>query len=822
MNLTLIGALPVRRTVGAVLVVALAIVTVGVPAVGASARRVDPSRVVAPLVRPDAPAALVIVAQGRGARVATQALITLPAGIAAAEGRILLPAGAGEVLGVVAPGDRHARTLPLRPIAGGVRFGVYGLDAARRGTLAVVVVPAHVGPLRLRVIFDVLGGADGRRVVAASGGVAPRTALATPRDVLRDGRLGVRDVAAVRAAWIAGTDGERCRDAARARTADANEDGCLDILDLQSLVAASGTRVGPRPQLAAGASRARRTTTGRHAPAGRRNSRSSTRSSATAGLDSTFTVTSPADTPDVAPGDGLCADAGGACTLRAAIAEADALAGDDRILFALAGTAPVTIHVGSPLPIISSPLGSLEVDGYSQPGSRVNTATVGSNAIPGVELRGAGAAVVGYGLYISSGGNTVRGLVIDGVRHGIFIDGAGAAGNRVVGDWLGTTRTGKPATRGEAGIVVNTGATDTIIGGADPADRNIIGRWKTGIDLYGEGVRGTVILGNDLCMGASGFTPATCNTGIDLNFGPQGSTIGGTAPGERNVVGPTRNQAVELSHAWDPQMGTGLDPLGRFHIRDNAVVGNWLGFRGDGSYRSTWRSGLGGNAKDNGNGVNLTDGPTDNLVADNVISSAFDGIQLMIGATQRNTVRDNRIGRSPTGTAAPLSGWGIRVRMGANHEQLIGDWIAHAKAGGVGIFGSTAQEILVSRLVVSATRGLAIDLIGHAGPDANDPGDTDTGPNRLLNTPVITLATTALVSGTGHPGATVEVSLASRKAGLPGLPSRTLGAAVVGPDGTWTLPVAKVRVHARVTALQWLPDGSTSELSRNRAVATAP
>jgi len=45
---------------------------------------------------------------------------------------------------------------------------------------------------------------------------------------------------------------------------------------------------------------------------------------------------------------------------------------------------------------------------------------------------------------------------------------------------------------------------------------------------------------------------------------------------------------------------------------------------------------------------------------------------------------------------------------------------------------------------------------------------------------------------------------------------------VVGPDGTWTLPVAKVRVHARVTALQWLPDGSTSELSRNRAVATAP
>src|SRR5206468_7653303 len=38
-----------------------------------------------------------------------------------------------------------------------------------------------------------------------------------------------------------------------------------------------------------------------------------------------------ADTQDVTPGDGICADAGGACSLRAAITEANALAGADTI-----------------------------------------------------------------------------------------------------------------------------------------------------------------------------------------------------------------------------------------------------------------------------------------------------------------------------------------------------------------------------------------------------------------------------------------------------------------------------------------------------------
>lgn len=48
-------------------------------------------------------------------------------------------------------------------------------------------------------------------------------------------------------------------------------------------------------------------------------------------LAATFTVNSTADTVDVNPGNGICADAAGQCTMRAAIMEANALAGDDTI-----------------------------------------------------------------------------------------------------------------------------------------------------------------------------------------------------------------------------------------------------------------------------------------------------------------------------------------------------------------------------------------------------------------------------------------------------------------------------------------------------------
>ena len=56
---------------------------------------------------------------------------------------------------------------------------------------------------------------------------------------------------------------------------------------------------------------------------------------------STFVVDSTADTADANPGDGACGDSSGNCSLRAAISEANALAGADTITLP-AGTYTLT------------------------------------------------------------------------------------------------------------------------------------------------------------------------------------------------------------------------------------------------------------------------------------------------------------------------------------------------------------------------------------------------------------------------------------------------------------------------------------------------
>src|SRR5207253_11412721 len=77
----------------------------------------------------------------------------------------------------------------------------------------------------------------------------------------------------------------------------------------------------------------------------------------------TFIVNSTAD-----PGTGVCDDV--ECTLREAIAAANAHAGTDTIVFNIPGTGPHTIRPISSLPSITSPV---TIDGYTQPGASANT-----------------------------------------------------------------------------------------------------------------------------------------------------------------------------------------------------------------------------------------------------------------------------------------------------------------------------------------------------------------------------------------------------------------------------------------------------------------
>lgn len=743
--------------------------------------------------------------------------LTLPAGTAAADGRVLFDGSAAEFVGV-APASGGTALYP-EPIPGGIAFGAFDLRTQPGGTvLRFILDPNTAASLQVGVVVDSAADASGRRLsvqdrgalaVSTSGGRAAATVTArgaapvdTPlraaisvRTAVANGRIDRLDLGAERAEWYASAlAGNRC---GSAQPGDANGDGCVDIVDLQALAtfdagAGSGKSAG-------------------HA--------ASPHSSAT--YDNTFVVNSTMDETSAIIGQNCISRPAQECTLRAAIADSESNPGKNLIQFALPGPPPVTIQLSSQLPqlpTISSTGGTLTIDGYSQPDSQINTGTVGSNAIPGVELRGNGASAHEWGLYITSGGNTVRGLVIDNTYGGIFMDGGSASHNSIVGNWIGYTRTGgTPAANGYDGIILNTGASHNLIGTPDLADRNVIGNWTKGIESYGPTTNANIIQDNLLCVGPTGFTTATCQTGVDHDFGPKNELLGGTATNERNVIGPTINQGVEYSHGWNPNNRSDKT----WEITGNQAIGNWIGFRGDGSYAKGYRSGQKFSHSDNDQGINVYDGTYDNVIEGNTIASVYDGIQVMAPDSGGNIVRGNIIGVSPLGQAAPLSGWGIKLRWGTTLDVVDANRISNAARGGIGLLNvdnvghpqAVPLRIRISRNIVTGSNGAAIYL----APKQSNP---KTGANHLVHAPTITSATKVAIKGKGIPGSTVEVFGASRPPGHAGLPNRYLGTATVHSNGKWRLALPAGATPHRVTALQIKSNQDTSALSANAKVSS--
>jgi CSLREA domain-containing protein len=123
-----------------------------------------------------------------------------------------------------------------------------------------------------------------------------------------------------------------------------------------------------------------------------------------------FWVNSTADTAD-ARLDGTCATSSGACTLRAALQEANSQSGHNWIDFKLSGPGPHTIAPATQLPRLTDAAGAT-IDGYTQAGSSVNTDPLVSNAVLRIELRGPGMNSALDGIDLRSPNNVVRGLAV--------------------------------------------------------------------------------------------------------------------------------------------------------------------------------------------------------------------------------------------------------------------------------------------------------------------------------------------------------------------------------------------------------------------------
>ncbi len=732
--------------------------------------------------------------------------LRLPLNVAAVDGRVLIPGDTAELVGVAPAGGGTG----LRPehVTSGYAFAAYNLHPTHGQNLVQLVLDPHVvGQVQIRVLIDSLADAAGRRLASPAAAVAtvatvgqsstadvfsapdaaalpsyaPLTQASGVRKLVGSGAVNSTDLDAARFAWeTTRMKGVSCGTGAP----DANGDGCADVVDMQAILATlRSTHQSLRTDNAAPRSPSRG-----GLPPGR-----------------TFTVNTTEDLQDTNIGNGVCADKKGRCSLRAAIQEADWDQGNDRIVFHIPGKGVPVIQLSSGLPLITSMRGTLTIDGYTQSGARVNSATILTNGRPGVEVRGNGESADEALFYITSGGNTIRGLILSYFYRGIMIDGRNAIGNKVIGNWLGFTATGTN-TDNQFGVLLNTGAKSNRVGTPNLADRNIMGNGKDGVDHYGPGTNGNISQNNVFCINPYGGD-AACSAAEDHNFGPKFGLIGGNGPNERNVVGHTLLQAIEYSHGWNPKLPPRADNSTKYQINGNRLIGNWLGFKADGSYKKAWRSGEIGQF-DNGQTVNVYDGSNRTLVENNWMSSVNDGVTLAAYVTSGNIIRGNHIGISPTGEAAPMPGWGVKIRWGSSHNQVVGNTISNTGAGGIGFVDPSPYNDLISRNIVTNTSGPAIYLT----PDKSRPG---TGADALVPAPIIRHASKAVVAGTGIAGASVEVYRADRGVGASGLPVAFIATGTVDGSGHWSLKVSGLTNGDRVTALQIRPDENTSPLGAN-------
>ncbi len=187
-------------------------------------------------------------------------------------------------------------------------------------------------------------------------------------------------------------------------------------------------------------------------------------------------------------------------SLRQAILDSDsANSGANTISFALPGQGVQMIAPISPLPPITS---SVLIDGFSQPGYA---------GTPLIELSGSQQGG-GDGLTITGAGVTVRGLDINSFSQGagIHITGTGATGNWVYGIFAGTDPTGTLSEPNYAGVAIDGGAGNNLIGTNgdgvdDAAERNLLsGNLFAGVSISGQGTDGNVVAGSFLGTDISG------------------------------------------------------------------------------------------------------------------------------------------------------------------------------------------------------------------------------------------------------------------------------------------------------------------------------
>ena len=206
---------------------------------------------------------------------------------------------------------------------------------------------------------------------------------------------------------------------------------------------------------------------------------------------------------------------------------------------------------------------------YSASGNVIEDNRIGTNPAGDAVMTNQGS---GISLRGSSDNTTIgspwHGNVISGNRYlGIQI-GGGSVDDIIQGNYIGVNAAGNaPLPNEENGIYFEwTGAgVGTIIGGSGPGQGNVIsGNGFNGVDLS-NGAHDIVVQGNFIGTNTTGTPLGNGHNGVIAHEGARDNLIGGTAASEGNVIAHNHYSGVDIGGASSVHNT----------IRGNSVYSNW-------------------------------------------------------------------------------------------------------------------------------------------------------------------------------------------------------------------------------------------------------
>lgn len=328
-----------------------------------------------------------------------------------------------------------------------------------------------------------------------------------------------------------------------------------------------------------------------------------------------------------------------------------------------------------------------------------NAGGIWVNNVPGVDI---------------VGGNRIS----SNTGYGIYINGDNADGTTVRGNVIGLSN-GNDRRPNSVGILVESGADDTVIGGASAADRNTIsGNTYEGVRIKDIGSERSIVRGNYVGSTPDGLGAAhNASRGVRIDSGASASeVIGNLISGNHwdgvaliSAGSPTKVQGnvigLSASGMAMPNSASGIAIVGATTgaligdvsapntIAANGSFGVYLAESGTngntiaGNYVGVASAGLANAA----GGITLRADAASNVVSANVVIGHSGGPGIEIIGAHNNTLRANRVGLTTAGSSFGNQA-GVRVVGGATGNVIGGAVADRNYISGNALYGLSLAE----------------------------------------------------------------------------------------------------------------------------------